>query len=257
MIGVMGVIVEDFSTFILVIETYRFVARVFGSFLRRGLVVILCSAVALFLALQGGGLNLPPDVLHAVIALFAALAMILALRFTIDWHRYPLLPEIEGPQRWFFAVTYLRATLVILFFALLPPIGALAAIAVLGTAVSLPVTILAAFLTATAIGKLSLAWPAAAIGRRHVLRHGWVMSSGLVPRLILTLLLTSAPFHLAAIGLLYLNAVFSLASAWQGLLVLAVALLVLLGITTGATALSFAYRWRLLQDNSHWWRHAG
>ena len=183
--------------------------------------------------------------------------MILALRFTIGWHRYPLLPEIEGAQRWSFAVTYLRATLVILFFAVLPPIGALVAIALLGTAVSLPVTILAAFLTATAIGKLSLAWPAAAIGRRHVLRHGWVMSSGLVPRLILTLLLTSVPFHVAATGLLYLNAVFSLPSAWQGLLALAVALLVLLGITTGATALSFAYRWRLLQDNSHWWRHAG
>jgi hypothetical protein len=32
---------------------------------------------------------------------------------------------------------------------------------------------------------------------------------------------------------------------------------VLMGITTGATALSYAYRWRLHQDNSHWWRHAG
>ncbi len=87
------------------------------------------------------------------------------------------------------------------------------------------------------------------------MRHGWIMSSGLVPRLVVTLLLTSAPFHAAAGGLLYLQARGDVPQAWLGPFALAVVVLLLLGIAAGATALSFAYRWRLRQDNSHWWRH--
>ena len=216
---------------------------------------ILCAALALFLALQGTVLNLSPEAFRAVLIGLAALAVLFALQFVIGWHRYALGPEIEGTQRLRHAVTYLRATLVITLLALIPPLAAVMAVGLLGIGVSLPVAVLTAFLMALVIGKLSLAWPAAAIGRRHVMRHGWIMSSGLVPPLVVTLLLTSAPFHAAAAGLLYLHARVDPPQAWLGPLALAVALLVLLGIAGGATALSFAYRWRLRQDNSHWWRH--
>jgi hypothetical protein len=249
--------VEDFSAFIVVVETYRFLGRAFGAFLRRGVATILCATLALFLALHETGLNLPPDALRAATAGFAGLAMLFAIQFTISWHRYALGPEIEGKPRLRHAVTYIRVSLIIALLALIAPLGALTAAAVLGGAVSVPAAVLALFLTAMVIGKLSLAWPAAAIGRRHVLRHGWIMSSGLVPQLMLTLLLTSAPFHAAAAGLLYLHMADELPQTWLGPLALAVVLLVLLGITAGATVLSFAYRWRLRQDNSHWWRHAG
>jgi hypothetical protein len=249
--------VEDFSAFIVVVETYRFLAHAFGAFLRRGLATILCATLALYLALHETGLNLSPDAFRAVTGGFAGLAALFAVQFAIGWHRYALGPEVEGTQRLRYALTYIRASLVIGLLALIPPLGALTAVALLGGAVSAPAAVLALFLMAMVIGKLSLAWPAAAIGRRHVLRHGWVMSSGLVPQLMLTLLLTSAPFHAAAGGLLYLYAAVELPPAVFGPLALAVVLFVLLGITAGATALSFAYRWRLRQDNSHWWRHAG
>jgi hypothetical protein len=247
--------VEDFSAFIVVIQTYRFLRRGFGAFLRRGLLTILCAALALFLALQDSVLNLSPETFRATLIGLALLAALFAVQFVIGWHRYALGPEIEGAQRLRQAVTYLRATLVIALLALIPPFAAVTAVVLLGAAISIPVAVLTAFLMALVIGKLSLAWPAAAIGRHHVLRHGWIMSSGLVPQLVVTLLLTSAPFHAAAGGLLYLHAGDYLPQGWLGPLALAVVLLVLLGIAAGATALSFAYRWRLRQDNSHWWRY--
>jgi hypothetical protein len=247
--------VEDFSAFIVVRETYRFLRRGFGAFLRRGLLTILCATFALFLALQGPVLNMSPEAFRATLIGLAVLAALFAVKFVIGWHRYALGPEIEGAQRLRQMATYLRATLVITLLALIPPVAALTAVALLGVSIGLPVAVLTAFLMALVIGKLSLAWPAAAIGRHHVLRHGWIMSSGLVPRLVVTLLLTSAPFHAAAGGLLYLHARGDLPPGWLGPLALAVVLLVLLGIAGGATALSFAYRWRLRQDNSHWWRY--
>jgi hypothetical protein len=247
--------VEEFSAFIVVVETYRFLGRSFGAFLRRGLMTLLCAAIAIFLALYDIELNLPPEVLQAAIAGFAGLSLLFAVHFVIGWHRYALGPEVEETQVWRYTVTYIRATLVIAALVVIPLAGALTAAAVLGPAVSLPAAVLGVFLIATVIGKFALAWPAAAMGRRHVLRHGWVMSSGLVPQLVLTVLLTSGPFDAAAGGLLYASA--ELPPAFLGPLAFGAALMVLLGMTAGATALSFAYRWRLRQDNSHWWRHAG
>jgi hypothetical protein len=247
--------VEDFSAFIVVRETYRFLRHGFGAFLRRGLLTMLCAALVLFLALRGPLLNLSPQAFHTALSGLAALAVIFAVRFVIGWHRYALGPQIEGPQRLRQMLTYLHATFAITLFALIPLLAAATAVGLLGIGVSLPVGVLTAFLMAMVIGKLSLAWPAAAIGRHHVMRHGWIMSSGLVPQLVMALLLTSAPFHAAAGGLLYLHSRFDLPPAWLGPLALAVVLLLLLGIAGGATALSFSYRWRLRQDNSHWWRH--
>lgn len=248
---------EDFSAFIVALETYRFLLRRLRAFLRRGLWTVLCAAAALFLALHDTGLNLSPDALRGAIAVPALFAALAGIRFAIAWHRDALGPELEGTARPRFGLTYLRASLVILFCALLPPLGALVTVALLGPAVTLPATVIAAFLTAIAIGKLSLAWPAAAIGRRHVLRHGWVMSSGLAPQLTVTLLQTSLPFHAAALGLIYLDMVLVLPLVAQAALAVGAALLMLGGLAAGATALSFTYRWRLRQDNSHWWRHAG
>lgn len=216
---------------------------------------ISCAALALFLALHGPLLNLSPPVFRATLGGLAVLAALLAVQFVIGWHRYAFGPQIEGSQRLRQVVTYLRATFVIALLSLIPPIAAATAVTLLGGAVSLPVTVLTAFLMAAVIGKLCLAWPAAAIGRHHVMRHGWITSSGLAPKLVVILLLTSAPFHAAAGGLLYLKARFDLAQAWLAPLALAVPLLALLGIAGGATALSLSYRWRLRQDNSHWWRH--
>lgn len=82
-----------------------------------------------------------------------------------------------------------------------------------------------------------------------------IMSSGLVPQLVVCLLLTSAPFHAAAGGLLYLHARGDVPQIWFAPLALALAFLLLLGIAAGATGLSIIYRWRMRQDHSHWWRY--
>jgi len=247
--------VEDFSAFIVVSETYRFLRHGFGAFLRRGLLTILCAALTLFLALQGNILNLSPQAFRATMIALAVLSALLAVQFVIGWHRYALGPEIKGAPRLRQTVTYLRATLVIALLALIPPIAAVTMLVQLGGAVSLPVAVLSGFLMAVVIGKLCLAWPAAAIGRHHVMRHGWIMSSGLVPQLLVSLLLTSAPFHAAAGGLLYLQARGDVPQAWLGPFAFALTLLLLFGIAAGATALSIIYRWRMRQDHSHWWRY--
>lgn len=252
-----GAEVEEFSAFIVVVETYRFLGRSFGAFLRRGFMTMLSAAVALFFAFYDSLLNFPPEVFRAILAGLIGLTLLFAVHFIIGWHRYALGPEIQGEQRMRHAVTYIRATLVIGALTLIPLCGALAAAAVLGPAVSVPAAALGAFLFASVIGKYALAWPAAAMGRRHVLRHGWVMSSGLVPQLVLTILLTSGLFDAAAGGVLYAAFELETPPAFVPPLAFGASLLVLLGITAGATALSFAYRWRLRQDNSHWWRHAG
>ena len=223
--------------------------------MRRGLLTILCAALALFLALQGAVLNLPPEAVRFALIGLAALAAILAVRFVIGWHRYVLGPEVEGAQRVRQTLTYLRATFVIALLALIPPIAAVTTLTLLGVSVGPPVAILTAFLMALVIGKLCLAWPAAAIGRHHVLRHGWIMSSGLAPQLVVCLLLTSAPFHAASGGLMYLYARGDVPQIWFAPLALALAVLLLLGIAAGATGLSIIYRWRMRQDHSHWWRY--
>ena len=255
---------EDFSSFSVTGETYRFLARSPGAFLRRAASAIFALAGTIYLAWRQPLAD--PALARAALAGAAALTVLIAAHFAVGWHRYVLRPEIQrasGIPRLRLSLVYLAVAAVMFALIALPPLCALIAVALLGPNAAPPIGALALIVALALIGKLALALPAAAVGKRRPLRQGWSLSGGLAPQLLLVLLLT-APSLVAAVAL----AVFGpqligpgregAGAAWDwptAGMALAIAVLAMLSAAIGATALSYAYRWRLRIDNTHWWRH--
>ena len=247
---------DEFSTFSVLAETYRVLGRSFGAFLRRAAAAILITAAAIFLAFQSGPQTASAEIIAiAAMAVFAVLSL---AHFAVGWHRYVLRPQIEpaaGAARLALSLAYLATGLSIIVGFLIPLIGAALIVVMLGATAIAPSLTAAAFLCLAISGKLALALPAAAIGRRHPLRLGRGLSAGLAPQLLLLLLLTAAPFLFGAGGLALLAAAIDPPAILMGILAAGMAALILAGAATAAAGLSFAFRWRAKLQDSSWWRH--
>lgn len=247
---------DEFSTFSVLAETYRVLGRSFGAFLRRAAAPILITAGAIFLLFHAGADRTAQE--FAAIATASGFALLSLAHFAVGWHRHVLRPQIEpaaGAARLALSLAYLATAFCILAALLVPVLAAGLVVMLLGATAIAPALAAAGFLSLAISGKLALALPAAAIGRRHALRLGRGLSSGLAPQLLLLLLLTAGPFLLGAGALAMLIVAVASSPILMGLLAGGMALLILAGAASAAAGLSFAFRWRAKLQDSSWWRH--